>query len=57
MCTVVRRAMNDGFSLHKVNIRPTDIVGASVPCGSVDKVLSLISVSYVACLCVSVKCC
>jgi len=56
MCAVVRRAMNDGFSLHKVNIRPTD-VGASVPCGSVDKALSLISVSYVVCPCVPIKCC
>jgi hypothetical protein len=53
-CTVVRWAMNVGFCLQKVNILSTNIVGASVLCGCVDKALPWISVSYVMCLCVSV---
>ena len=50
-CSVIGHAMNVGFCLHKVNIRPTDIVGASVLCGGVGKALSWISVSCALCLC------
>jgi hypothetical protein len=40
--------------LQKANIRPTDIVGASVLCACVGEVLPWISVSYVVCICVCV---